>query len=544
MKRLIKNKVSVVLLLSAILISFSYKSDFFEIAKQIEIYTTLFKELNLYYIDEINPAEITERAINNVLQNLDPYTRFYDEQGVENAKISAEGQYGGIGASIVYREGNLKIREIFKEYPAHKSGLKVGDEIFKIDNTILKDQTEEIVRAMLKGLPNSVIKIKVKRQNQELDFNITRETIEINPVPFYKMIDDKVGYISFIKFNKKASSEVKRAFEDLKSQGMEKLIIDVRHNPGGLLGEAVNIVNFFIPKNKVVVTTRAKLDKFSNTYKTRKAPLDTEIPISILIDERSASASEILAGALQDYDRAIIVGERSFGKGLVQRSRKLAYGTQLKLTISKYYTPSGRCIQELDYSNRDSKTGIVPKFSDGKVHKFTTQNGREVYDGGGVTPDVIIEKPKKTAATISLLSSDAFVDYAAAYYYKNPSIIDANTFQLDTKEYLYLKEFLKNNADKFELKSEIELKKILASIQVKNVDIASESQNLLKELHSEKLKSLDINKAEILEKLTSKIVNLYHFKEGEYQQKLNFDSAIKESKTILKNEKRYSSLLN
>ena len=544
MEKLIKSKVSLVLLVLAILISFSYKSNFFEIAKQIEIYTTLFKELNLYYIDEINPAEVTERAINNVLQNLDPYTRFYDEQGVENAKISAEGRYGGIGASIVYKKGNLKIREIFKEYPAHKSGLKVGDEIFKIDNTILKDQTEEIVRAMLKGLPNTSLKIKVKRQNQELDFNITRETIEINPVPFYKMIDDEVGYISFIKFNKKASSEVKSAFEDLKSQGMKKLIIDVRHNPGGLLGEAVNIVNFFIPKNKVVVTTRAKLEKFSNTYKTRRAPLDTEIPISILIDDRSASASEILAGALQDYDRAVIVGERSFGKGLVQRSRKLSYGTQLKLTISKYYTPSGRCIQELDYSNRDSETGIVPKFSNGKVHKFTTQKGREVYDGGGVTPDVIIGKPKKTAATMRLLSSDAFVDYAAAYYYKNPSVVDANTFQLDDKEYLYLKEFLKNNTDKFELKSEIELKKILASIKEENLDIKSESLNLLKELHAEKLKSIDINKIEILEKLTSKIVSLYHFKEGEYQQKLNFDNAIKESAMILKDEKKYSSLLN
>ena len=540
----IKNKLIAISLFVAVTISFSYKSNFFEIAKQIEIYTTLFKELNLYYIDEVNPAEVTERAINDVLKNLDPYTRFYDEQGVVDAKIKREGQYGGVGASIVYREGNLIVKEIYKDYPAHKAGLLAGDKILKIDNTILKDQSEEITRSMLKGLPNSTIKVKIERQNQLLDFNITRETIEINPVPFYGMIDEEVGYISFIKFNSKASKEVKEAFLDLKSQGMKQLIIDVRHNPGGLLNEVIKIVNFFIPKNKVVVTTRAKLDRWSNTLKTRSKPIDTEIPIAILIDNRSASASEILAGALQDYDRAVIIGERSFGKGLVQRSRKLSYGTQLKLTISKYYTPSGRCIQELDYTNRDQKTGKVPKFSDGKINEFKTEKGRTVYDGGGVMPDIKIEKPSQTTATKRLLTSDALFNYVTSYYYKNTSISKAEDFTLNNKTFDDLKEYLKNNSKNYELSSEKALKKVVETIEKDDLNIKSQYESLLNQLQLEKLASLNKNKDEILDQLTSMIVNRYYFKEGEYQQKIKFDKTIKKSVETLKNQKEYMSILN
>lgn len=544
MKKSIRHKFSIFFIAIAILFSFSYKSDFFEIAKQIEIYTTLFKELNLYYIDEINPAEVTDKAINNVLENLDPYTRFYDEQGVEEAKIRAEGRYGGIGASIKYRNGNLVINEIFKDNPAHKAGLIPGDEIFMIDDVVLKEQSEKSVRAMLKGLPNTPLKLKLKRQGQILDLNVIRETIEINPVPFYNMIDDEVGYISFIKFNKKASSEVKNAFEDLKSQGMQKLIIDVRQNPGGLLGEAIKIVNFFIPKNKVVVTTRGKLNKLSKSYKTQNQPLDTEIPIVILIDDRSASASEILAGALQDYDRAVIVGNRSFGKGLVQRSRKLLYGTQLKLTISKYYTPSGRCIQELDYTNRDPKTGIVPKFSDKKVNRFTTQNGREVFDGGGVSPDVEIQSQPMTEATKKLFISDAFFDYTTAYYYKNPEIENPREFKLNNSDFVSLKEYLKRNNDKFLLNNEIDLKETIEELGKSNIDLTQQSQLMFDKIVGEKLTLLDKNENQIIEKLTSNIITRYYFKEGEYQRKLEFDNAIKESTQVLKNQKNYLDILN
>ncbi|MFK5878255.1 MAG: S41 family peptidase [Flavobacteriaceae bacterium] len=538
----LKNKLTALFLIVAISISISYKSDFFEIAKQIEIYTTLFKELNLYYVDEINPAEVMDKAIENTLANLDPYTRFYNEQGVINARISAEGAYGGIGATIVYRDGNLIIREIFEDNPAHKSGLKVGDEVVEIDNIILKDQTEEIVRSLLKGLPNSKVNMRVKRQNQEMNFEVIRETVAIDAVPFYQMIDDDIGYIAFVKFNRKASDEVKKAFEDLKSQGMQKLIIDVRHNPGGLLNEAVEIVNFFIPKNKIVVTTRAKLDKWSNTYKTRNEPLDIEIPLTILIDERSASASEILAGALQDYDRAVIVGKRSFGKGLVQRSRKLSYGTQLKLTISKYYTPSGRCIQELDYTNR--KGDSIPKFSDGGVNEFKTENGRIVFDGGGISPDFKIDIPEKTEATKRLLVSDGIYNYATEYYYKHSIIDEVSKFELKKKEFDLFREYLKKHPKSFQLNSEKYFDEALKKSEKDNLSIDAVYQELQKNIQEEKIAMLNQNKEEIITALTLKIINQYYFRNGEYQHKMSFDKTIKEAVAILQSPNKYSSFLN
>ncbi|MDC9721340.1 MAG: S41 family peptidase [Urechidicola sp.] len=538
----LKNKLTVLFLIAAISISVSYKSDFFEIAKQIEIYTTLFKELNLYYVDEINPAEVMDKAIENTLANLDPYTKFYDEQGVINARISAEGAYGGIGASIVYRNGNLIIREIFEDNPAHKSGLKVGDEIIEINNTILKDQTEEIVRSLLKGLPNSMVNLKLKRQNQEMSFEVARETVEIDAVPFYQMIDDEVGYIAFVKFNRKASDQVKNAIEDLKSQGMQKLIIDVRHNPGGLLNEAVEIVNFFIPNNKVVVTTRAKLDKWSNTYKTRKEPLDIDIPLTILIDERSASASEILAGALQDYDRAVIVGNRSFGKGLVQRSRKLSYGTQLKLTISKYYTPSGRCIQELDYTNR--KGDSIPKFSDGGVNEFKTENGRIVFDGGGIAPDFKIDIPEKTEATKRLLVSDGMYNYATEYYYNHTTIGEVSKFELEKKEFELFREYLKEHPKSFQLNSEKYFDEALDKAEKDDLSIDAVYQELQENIQNEKIAALSSNKEEIIAALTLKIVNQYYYRNGEYQHKMNFDKTIKEAVVLLQNQEKYNDILN
>jgi len=543
MKNIKKIVVSIVLL-TAISISFSYKSDFFEIAKQIEIYTTLFKELNLYYIDEINPAEVMDRAIKNTLKDLDPYTRFYDEQGVENARIAAEGEYGGIGASISFNNGNLIIKEIYKDYPAHLAGLIVGDEIVKIDNISLKNLEEEYVRSLMKGLPSSTLNIELRRQNELKKFTLIRETVELNPVPFYGMVDDEVGYIAFIKFSRKASQEVKNAILDLKAQGMKKLIIDVRHNPGGLLGEAVNIVNFFIPKNKVIVTTRAKLDKWSNTYKTKNQPIDADIPLTIIVDNRSASASEILAGALQDYDRAVIIGQRSFGKGLVQRSRKLSYGTQLKLTISKYYTPSGRCIQELDYTNRDLETGEIPKFSDGKVNEFKTSNGRVVFDGGGVTPDLLVKKQKKTQATKKLLNSDVIFDYVTQFYFKNQTIESPEKYTLPLKEYNNFKKYAKAHTDDFKLDTELAMDKSLETSIKEELKLERNYAQILELIKVEKLALLDINKKQILTELENKIINRYYFKEGEYQHKMNFDEEIKKAVEILKNDNQYSEILN
>ena len=439
-------------------VSAAFQSDFFEIAKQIDIYTTLFKELNMYYVDAINPAALTNTAIKNMLNELDPYTNYYDEQGVEDARIRATGDYGGIGAVSRYKDKILTIRAVLKDSPAEKAGIKPGDEIVKVGTILVSDFDDEGIATLINGIPNTTVKLQIKRQNQLLNIDVVRKKIEINPVPFYTMLDGEVGYISFTTFNEKAAAQVKEAFLALKEEGMKKLIIDVRGNPGGLLNEAVKITNFFIPKDKIVVTTKAKVEKWSDTFKTKEAPLDLEIPISILIDGYSASASEILAGSLQDYDRAVIIGSRSFGKGLVQRYLPLSYGTQLKLTISKYYTPSGRCIQELDYTNKDDK-GNVPKFSDVGREEYKTENGRIVYGGGGILPDVEIEKPATTKTTEVLLNSNAFFNYVTNYFYKNSTIAEPSKFKLNDTDYNNLRAYLASHQTDFETKTEAVFKK-------------------------------------------------------------------------------------
>lgn len=528
----------------SIVVSAGFQSDFFEVAKQIDIYTTLFKELNMYYIDEINPAKVTNNAVNHMLSNLDPYTRYYDEQGVEDSRIRSTGDYGGIGARSRYKNNTLTIREIFKNSPAEKAGIKAGDKIIKIGDIPVADFEGEGISALLNGLPNTKVNLQIERQKKLLNIEVTRKKIEVNPVPYYTMIDDEVGYISFTVFNEKASTQVKEAFLELKAEGMKKLIIDVRSNPGGLLNEAVTITNFFIPKDKVVVTTKAKVKKWSETFKTRSQPLDLEIPITILVNNRSASASEILAGSLQDYDRAVVLGERSFGKGLVQRYLPLSYGTQMKITISKYYTPSGRCIQELDYTNRDDD-GNIPKFSDQGREKYTTENGRTVFGGGGILPDVEIKKPETTKTTEILFNSNAFFNYATNYFYQNKTIAEPDKFNLSSGDYSSLKSYLSKHQKDFETKTEEEFLKALENAEKENLgdNLTSSYTNLLKNLHSEKLKEIDKNKNEILTKLTEEIVKRYYYEEGVYQQKTVFDTTISEAVSLLKNASEYNKIL-
>ena len=528
----------------SLLVSVGFQSDFFEIAKQIDIYTTLFKELNMYYIDEVNPAKLTNNAVNHMLENLDPYTRYYDEQGVEDARIEQTGEYGGIGAIAQFKNNMLIIRELLKDSPAEKEGMKPGDKILKINDVIVKDYDEKGVLALLNGLPNTNIKLQIERQNKKIDLELTRKKIEVNPVPYYTMLDAEVGYISFTKFNEKAASEVKKAFLELKEDGMKKLIIDVRSNPGGLLMEAVKITNFFIPKNKIVVTTKAKIEKWSETFSTQDEPLDLEIPVVILVNNRSASASEILAGSLQDYDRGVIIGERSFGKGLVQRYRELSYGTQMKITISKYYTPSGRCIQELDYTNRDAK-GNIPKFSDAGRETYKTEIGRTVYGGGGILPDIEVEKPTTTETTETLLNSDAFFNYVTNYFYENTTIAEPSKFELNDTDFNSLKKYLSKNNDAFETKTEAHFKEAKQKAISEHLDGSLDQTftELLDKIQLEKLIELDKNKEEILHKLTEEIVKRYYYDEGVYMQKASFDTNIIKAMSILNNNEAYNSIL-
>lgn len=531
------------LLLGTTYLFISFKTDYFEVAKQIEIYTTLFKEINMYYIDETNPAELTETAINNMLNELDPYTKFYDEQGVEDVKINSTGEYSGIGATTRFMGDKLMIYELYKDLPAEKEGLKVGDEIVSVNNIVVNPDNANEIAALLKGSEGSKVELGILRQNKNLNFEVERTKIEVDPVPHFQMIDDKIGYIAFDRFNGKGSTSVKKAFEELKSQGMESLIFDLRGNPGGLLNEAVDITNFFIPKNEIVVTTKAKLEKWSETYRTKNEPMDLEIPMVVLIDRNSASASEIVAGSLQDLDRAVILGERSFGKGLVQRYRNLSYGTKLKITISKYYTPSGRNIQELDYTHRGKND--IPKFSDEQRNAFKTKNGRTVYDGGGIEPDVKIEKNKTTPTTEALLESNLIFDYATDYFYSNPSIKSPEEFIFQEKDYSNFVNFLKANSDRFKTRSEKIFDAGLEASEKENYQdfIVPEFNELTHKIQERKLKEIDQNKKQVVNEVSDEILNRYYFKKGEYLNHIYHSDYILKAAEILRNPNQYQQIL-
>lgn len=544
MKKHFNKKSILIILVGVVFISFSFQSKFFEVAKQIEIYTTLFKELNMYYVNEINPAELTTRALKNTLKDLDPYTNYFNEQDVEEAKIRREGEYGGIGASINYSNKLPLIVRVYKGYAADKVGIKSGDIITKINGQNLNEAEIDDTSSLLLGVPNSNVSIEVDRLGKALQFNVKREKIEVNPVPFYKKIDNETGYIVLTRFNQKASSEVRKAYESLKEEGIKSLILDLRSNPGGLLGEAINISNFFLPKGKIITTTKAKVKKWSNTYMSRSNPLDLEIPIVVLINGSSASASEIVTGALQDYDRAVVMGQRSFGKGLVQRYRTLSYGTQLKVTISKYYTPSGRCIQELDYANRDFKTGKVPKFSDAGINEFTTQNGRKVYDGGGIIPDITTEKITLTDDLKTLLQSRAIFNYAVDYRSKNNEIKSANQFEFSDSDFKNFQNFLKTDLS-FKTKQEELFQKAYESVDKnQNKKINNDYLKVLNTLKKEKIASLSNHKEFLKKEIKEIILDQYYYQEGVYQNKIAFDKTIQEAMIILKNKTKYNQILS
>jgi len=537
----ITQKTIILLLIGTIFLSFSFKSKFFEVAKQIEIYNSLFKELNMYYVDEINPAQLTDKAIKNTLKDLDPYTNFYNAQDVEDARIRREGEYAGMGVSVYYTQQGIQIKEVYKGFSGDKADLKAGDLIISVDGQLLKNMERDQLSMFLKGTPNTTISVKIVRQGNVITKELKREKVVINPVPFYEMIDEETGYITLTRFNNKASSEVKKAFRALQKQGMKKLVFDLRSNPGGSLMEAINISNFFIPKGEVVVTTKAKIKKWSTTYKTANEPLDLEMPIVVLVNGSSASASEIVSGSLQDYDRAVIMGQRSFGKGLVQRQKELTYGTQLKLTISKYYTPSGRCIQELDYTNRDDKTGEVPKFSDRGINEFKTANGRTVYDGGGVMPDVEIEQSKKTEATKELLNSKAIFNFATAYFYKKPQKVDVENYQFNKTDFNDFIDFLKTDTT-FVTEQERLFKQAYLSLNTKS--ITKEYEKIQEKLFEEKVAEISKNKDIIHDVLEDEILKKYYYKEEVYKYHLKNDKTIFEAVALMQNQNKYGKILS
>ncbi|HEY1196607.1 S41 family peptidase [Flavobacterium sp.] len=520
----------------------SFKEDFFEIAKQIEIFTTLFKAVNTNYVDDTNPGDLMDKAIKSMLASLDPYTVYFNEQDVVNFKINNTGEYTGIGALISRKKDRLIVREPYKDYPADKAGLKAGDEIIQIGDVLIADFKDDASQ-LLKGTKNTKINIKYLRQGKPNTTVLVLDEVDIKSVPFYGKIDDKTGYIVLAHFSRKAANEVKEALEKLKADGAKQIVLDLRGNPGGLLNEAIDICNLFVPKNEVIVTTKSRIEKHNNTYKTQKEPVDTQIPLAILVNGRSASASEIVSGALQDLDRAVILGSRSFGKGLVQRSVDLTYGTQLKVTISRYYTPSGRCIQALDYAHKD-KNGVAQKTDAKNFNAFKTRKGRTVYDGGGVLPDIELDETKTSAIATALIKNDGVFDYATTYYYKNPNLGDKIPVITDA-DYVAFKQYLKTNKITFDTETEIALKNTLAAAKNEKIDetIAPEYQQLLAALEKSETTLLDKNQKEIKSMIQEELIKRYQYQEGLYQFYIKNNSEIKRAVSVLNNQTEYKTIL-
>lgn len=541
MKKLGSKKILVPIIAIAFLfIGSSYKSDFFEIAKQIEIFTTLFKELNMNYVDETNPAELMDTAIKNMLEELDPYTKFLNEQDVETYRINNAGEYSGIGALVRSYKDRLLIIEPHEGYPADKAGLKAGDEIIQIGDILVAD-FEDNASELLKGANGSAVNVTYKRQGKTNTTTITREGIEVDAVPFFKMIDSKTGYIVLSKFNAKASEQTKSALLDLKGKGAEKIILDLRDNPGGLLSEAINVTNLFVPKGELIVTTKSKVKKFNSEYRTNNQPVDEEIPLVVLVNGNSASASEIVSGSLQDLDRAVIMGARSFGKGLVQRPLKLTYGTQLKVTISRYYTASGRCIQALDYWNRDEGGNATRNTT---FNDFFTRNGRKVQDGGGILPDIEVATVKTNDLTLALLQNNVIFDYATNYHYKN-NFNGVTDFRFTDADFNAFKNYVKESDFSFETKAEKAIKIALSGDENDFLGAAVNDsyKTLLANIEKGKINALDKYQSEIQKNLEDEIVKRYFYRKGLYHYYLNNDDAILAATELLNNNSKYSAIL-
>lgn len=527
--------------------SVAFVNDYFEISKNLEIFTSTYKEINSNYVDDVDPAKLMRTGIEAMVESLDPYTNYISESEIEDYRFMTTGQYGGVGASIFQRDKDIFIREIYEGFAAQKAGLKVGDQLVEIDGKLLRGKNNAEVSKFLKGQAGTELTILVKRDGVDKPFKVKviREDIQINNVPYYGMINDEVGIIQLKGFTQNASREVKQAYLELKkNHNIKSLILDLRGNPGGLLHEAVDISNIFVNKGELAVDTRGKNKDSNKKYFTLDEPLDVNIPIAVLTNSSSASASEIVSGVIQDLDRGVVIGQRTFGKGLVQTTRPLSYNAQLKITTAKYYIPSGRCIQALDYSNRNAD-GSVGKIPDSLIKEFKTKSGRKVYDGGGVAPDISVELNTNSVITQALINKNIIFDYANQYVAKNPTAPSIKSFNFSKAEYQDFINYVKTKDFDYQTKSEKMLEDYkVAAVSEKYYDaIKTDLESLKAKLLHDKNADLLKFESEIKEILEEEIASRYYYQKGRIQQSLKNDQEVKKALEVLGNKDVYASIL-
>lgn len=516
----------------------------FELSKNLEIFSSVYKTLYNTYVDDIKEGELVKTAIDAMLAKLDPYTNYYPESDLEDVKMQLLGEYGGIGALIHQKGDSVYISEPYEGLPAYEAGLKAGDLIMEVNGQNALGKNSDQVREILRGQAGSTITLKIKRFNEEKTFTFKRKEITLPNVPYSGVLDGDIGYIKLNEFTKNAANNVLSAFNTLKKQGINGLILDLRGNGGGLLNEAVDIVNIFVNKGQVVVYTKGKTQDKNQTFRTLRNATDTNMPIIVLVDGASASASEIVAGALQDIDRAVVMGQRSFGKGLVQNVVPLVYNTQMKVTVSKYYIPSGRCIQAVDYSHRDS-TGKANKITDSLRTAFKTKNGRVVYDGYGIEPDIRTEVDYSSSILFSLISKNLIFDYATEFVRKHESIPSAKDFVITEDIYSDFVNYLKDKDYSYTSPTEYSLKEFsdIAKKDKCNDDILSQIENLKLQIEKDKKNDLYKFKDEISEFLLSEIVVRYYNQKGRVEAFVNHDKEVKQALELLHDKTKYNGIL-
>ncbi|WP_304238642.1 S41 family peptidase [Jiulongibacter sediminis] len=546
MKKIYKYLFGLFLVSTLVFTGFKYEDRYFEIAKNLDIFATLFKELNSLYVDEINPTKAMNTSITAMLKELDPYTNFYPEDMIEDYRTMNAGKYNGIGATIESRFGEHTVVMVYQYSPADKSGMKIGDVVTHINGVSLAGRDSDELGRLLKGQTGTRAKLTVERfgEKKPLEISVERDVVKTPNVPHYGMIDDEVGYIQLKDFSATAATEIKAAFDEMEGEGMKKLILDLRGNPGGLLNQAIEICNFFIPKGELVVETKGKVAQWNKKYLSLRNPVDLEIPIVVMVNSSSASASEIVSGTLQDYDRGVIVGQKSFGKGLVQSTRPLTFNTQLKVTTAKYYIPSGRCIQAIDYSHRNPD-GSVGKVPDSLKSTFYTKNGRAVYDGGGVDPDIFVEPKELSELTNQLISEGAIFDFATKYYHENKNNVPEDGFIVSDPLYQQFLAFTEAQGFNYVNDAEQALSDLegIAETEKGYKEFGAELSTLRQKLNSKKKADFQTFKEEIKDELALEILSRFHYDKVMKFVSFEKDAEVQESLKILKDTDRYRSIL-